>query len=89
MILKLGMQHHGLNLYKVCVNGNPGLTFTHFTSRSELVACAVKCEKLNCYKVIKWEKRATNYQINRRFIFLKHLDKFYVKSPGDEGILIL
>ena len=34
MILKLGMQHWGLKLYKVCINGNTGLTLTYFTARS-------------------------------------------------------
>ena len=28
MILKLGMQHRELKLYKVCINGDPGLTLT-------------------------------------------------------------
>ena len=36
-ILKLGMQHWGLKLYKVCINGDPGLTLTYFTARSNLV----------------------------------------------------
>ena len=35
MILKLGMQHQGLKLYKVYVNDDPGLTLTYFTARSE------------------------------------------------------
>ena len=30
MILKLGMQHQGLKLYKVCINDDPGLSLTHF-----------------------------------------------------------
>ena len=34
MILKLGMQHQGLKLYKVYINGDPGLTLTYFTARS-------------------------------------------------------
>ena len=33
MILKLGMQHRGLKLYNVCINGDPGLTLTYFTAR--------------------------------------------------------
>ena len=37
MILKLGIQHRGLNLYKLCINGDPGLTMTYFTARSNLV----------------------------------------------------
>ena len=36
MILKLGMQHWGLKLYKVCINGDPGLTLTYFKARSNL-----------------------------------------------------
>ena len=39
MILKLGMQHRGLKLYKVYINGDPGLTLTYFTTRSNLVTC--------------------------------------------------
>ena len=34
MILKLGMLHKGLKLYKVCINDDPGLTLTYFTARS-------------------------------------------------------
>ena len=34
MILKLGMYHRGLKLYKVYINGDPGLTLTYFTARS-------------------------------------------------------
>ena len=38
----------------------------------------------NCYKVFKWEKLATNYQINRIFIFLKNIDSMglSVYAPG-------
>ena len=36
MILKLGMQHRGLKLYKVCINGDPGLTLNYFTARLNL-----------------------------------------------------
>ena len=37
MILKLGMQHWGLKLYKVCINGDPWLTLTNFTEKSNYV----------------------------------------------------
>ena len=40
MILKLGMWHRGLKLYKVYINGDPGLTLTYFTARSNLVTKA-------------------------------------------------
>ena len=45
MILKLGMQHWGLKLYKVCINSDPGLTLTYFTARSNLVLYAFVWEK--------------------------------------------
>ena len=46
MILKLGMQHWGLKLYKVYINSYPGLTLTYFTARPNLVVCAFELEKL-------------------------------------------
>ena len=46
MILKLGMQHWGLKLYKVCINGDPGLTLTYFTARSNLEIQAFLKEKV-------------------------------------------
>ena len=37
MILKLVMQHGGLELYKAYINGDPGLTLSYFKARSNLV----------------------------------------------------
>ena len=34
MILKFGMQHQAMELYKVCINRDPGMTLTFFTARS-------------------------------------------------------
>ena len=34
MILKLGMKHLGLELYKVYINHDAGMTLTYFTARS-------------------------------------------------------
>ena len=34
MILKLGMKHLGMELYKVNINHDPGMTLTYFTARS-------------------------------------------------------
>ena len=36
MNLKLGMQHWGFKIYKVCINCDPGLIITYFTARSHL-----------------------------------------------------
>ena len=41
MILKLGMKHRGnqgMELFKVCINQDPGMTLTYFTARSTWVA---------------------------------------------------
>ena len=46
MILKLGIQHLGMELYKVCINHDPLMTLTYFTSRSTLVAQAFEWEKI-------------------------------------------
>ena len=45
MILKLGMKHRGLKLFKNCINGDPRLTLTYYTTRSNLVACAFEMNK--------------------------------------------
>ena len=34
MILKLGMKHVGMELYKVDINYDPGMILTYFTARS-------------------------------------------------------
>ena len=39
MILKLGMSHWGLKLYKVYINDYPGLTLTYFMARPNWVTC--------------------------------------------------
>ena len=34
MILKLGMKHRAIELYKVYINHDPGMTLTNFMARS-------------------------------------------------------
>ena len=34
LILKLGMKHQGIEVYKIYINHDPGMTLTYFTSRS-------------------------------------------------------
>ena len=46
MMLKLGMQHLGLELYKMYMNDYPGLTLTYFMARSTLVAYVFELGKL-------------------------------------------
>ena len=38
MVLKLGVKRWGLDLYKVYLNDNPGMTLAYFKARSNLVA---------------------------------------------------
>ena len=46
MILKLGMKHQGLKVYKVFINDDPGLTLTYFTARSNWFICTFEWGKL-------------------------------------------
>ena len=46
MILKLGMYYRGLKLYKVSINGDPRLTLTYFTTRSNWVTYTFEWGKL-------------------------------------------
>ena len=46
MVLKLGVYHWGLKLYKVYINDYPGLTLTYFYDRSNWVACTFEWGKL-------------------------------------------
>ena len=83
MILKLGMQHRGLKLYKVYMNSDPGLTLTYFTARSNLVPYAFVWEKGKTMDfsetiVIYDLKLATDDRSDQTFLFdIKTL------SPGD------
>ena len=49
MILKLGMKHQAIELYKVCINHDPRMTLTFVTARSKLVAHAFEWGKLLKY----------------------------------------
>ena len=33
MILKLGRKHQGMEVYKIYINHDPGMTLTYFTTR--------------------------------------------------------
>ena len=52
MKLKLGMKHQAMELYKVCINHDPGMTF--FTARSTWAAHAFEWEKIGkCHLMAK------------------------------------
>ena len=69
MILKLGMKHQAMELYKVCINHDPGMTLTFFTARSTSVAHAFEWEKIGTS--FNGRKLARNEQMDRRFMFMK------------------
>ena len=69
MGLKLDMQHRGLNLYKVCINDELGLTLTYFTAMSNLVACVNEWGKRLESNLIG--KTSRNDKIDRIFMFMK------------------
>ena len=50
MILKLGMKHQAIELYRVCVNHDPVVTLTYFTARSHRSPMHLNGE--NCLNVI-------------------------------------
>ena len=70
MILKLGTQHRGLQLYIVSINDDPGLTLTYFTARSNFVAYTF--ELGNLLQSSLMGKLQANGQIDGRFMFLKN-----------------
>ena len=53
LILKIGMKHCGLQLYKVCAKSDSVLPLTHCTASSELDSYAFNVE--NCKKVNNWK----------------------------------
>ena len=50
MILKLGMKHQGMDLYKVYINHDPGMTLTYFMAR--LTYVAYPRSKVSVYRTI-------------------------------------
>ena len=69
MILKLGMQHWGPKVYKVCIKDDPVLTLNYFSASSNKVTYAFAWDKLlHCHLE---GKIPASDQINRRLMFLK------------------
>ena len=78
MILKLGMQYWGLELYKVYINDDPGLTLTYFTARSNLVPYAFVWEKNKTMDfletiVVYDLKLATDDRSDKKFLLISKL----------------
>ena len=52
MILKLGMKHQAMELYKIYINHDPWMTLSFFMARSTLVAHAFEWEKIGKYHLM-------------------------------------
>ena len=52
-LLKLGMNHQGLKVYKVSINDDHGLTLTYFTAMSILVKIAYYANIGSVYRTIQ------------------------------------
>ena len=72
MILKLVMKHQAMELYKVCINHDPGMTLTYFTAGQlrSLMHLNGKNGKISKMQLNGW-KLAGSMQIDRKFMFLK------------------
>ena len=46
MILKLGVKHLRMELYKAYINHDPGMTLTYFTARSTYVSHVLEWENI-------------------------------------------
>ena len=70
MILKHGMKHQAMELYKVCINHDLGMTVTFFTAMSAEAAHAFEWEK-NRKMSFNGKRLARNEQMDIRFMFMK------------------
>ena len=64
MILKLGMEHRGLKIYKVYINDYPPPTLTYFTAKSNLASYAFEWSNLSESHLMandKWAKAVCIY----------------------------
>ena len=61
MILKLGMKHQGMKIFKVCINHDPGMTLTFLWQGQLRLPKHLNGEK--CYNVIWRAKLAVNLQM--------------------------
>ena len=52
MILKLGMEHYVLKLYKVYINDDPEVTLTYFTTMSNLAIFFLYLHQVSVYRAI-------------------------------------
>ena len=69
MILKLGMKHQAMELYKVCINHDPEMTLT-FLRQGQLRPPMHLNRKKNRKMSINGKKLARNEQMDIIFMFM-------------------
>ena len=69
MILKLGMKHQAMELYKVCINHDPGMTLTFL--RQVQLRSPMYLNGKNRKMSFNGRKLARNERMDRRFMFMK------------------
>ena len=82
MILKLGMKHQAMELYKVCINHDPGMTLTFFTGKVNL-----GCPHIGMGKIVtmSFEGKTCSKLANRLNLFdlkKKLTPEFALTLPG-------
>ena len=70
MLLKLGIKHQAIELYKVYINHNLGMTLTYFMARPTKIAYAFEWRKLvKCNSI--GGNLLGDVQMDRIFMFMK------------------
>ena len=80
MILKFCIQHWGLKLNKICINGDPSLIFTDFTARSNLVNSTFKWE--NCCKNVNGKNLQQITKLTEDLHFYIHFEPQGLVAPA-------
>ena len=70
MILKLGMKHQAMELYKVYINHDLGMTLTFFYGKVNLGRPCIRMGR-NRKMSINGQNIASNEQMDRIFMFMK------------------
>ena len=70
MILKLGMKHQAIELYKICRNHDPGMTLTFLQQGQVRLPMHLNRNK-NRKMSLNGKKLAKNEQMDRRFMIMK------------------
>ena len=74
------MKHQGMEVYKICINHDPGMTVTYFTARSTKVAHAFEWGKLlKCHFEGKTCSKLAN---GLNFYDLKDIDSRVYSDPA-------